>query len=144
MQNVIVTVTGTQTDAQGEENHIELITPGRRYQKNGIDYVTYQESAVSGMEKTTTLLKIYTDKLGLIRMGSVEQKQEFCMGYKLMGTYVTPFGVMKLNILTKKLDITMSASLGKIEVAYELEIGGQWQSSNKLSVLIREERKSGY
>lgn len=143
MQNVVITVAGTQTDAGGEENHIELTTVGRRYQKNGLDYVTYQESAISGMEQTTTLLKIYKEKLGLIRMGNVEQKQEFAAGQKIAGSYVTPFGVMKMNILTKKLDISMSEAAGHIDVAYELEIDGQWQSSNTLSVAIREERKRG-
>lgn len=144
MQNVIVTVLGVQKDAQGKKDHIELVTAGRRYQKNGIDYVSYQESNLTGMEETTTLLKIYQDKLVLVRMGNVEQKQEFFAGEKRQGMYKTPFGIMSLAVLTKKLSISMAETNGKLEVAYELEIDGQWQSANTLSVEIREERKSGY
>lgn len=144
MQNVIVTVLGVQKDAQGEKDHIELVTAGRRYQKNGVDYVSYKESNLTGMEATTTLLKIYQDKLVLVRMGNVEQKQEFAAGEKRQGMYKTPFGMMSLAIQTQKLSINMTETNGKLEVVYELEIDGQWQSSNTLSVEIWEERKSGY
>jgi uncharacterized beta-barrel protein YwiB (DUF1934 family) len=139
MRNVVVKVVGTQTDGYGEESCIELVAVGTAHVKDGVHYISYRESELSGMEGTTTLLKVFSDHLSLIRMGAVEQKQEFYLGKNSYSTYVTPFGNMKMSVFTKRLDIQPGSYPGAINVAYELEINGEWQSSNTLSVSIREE-----
>lgn len=144
MDTVVVTVIGSQQDAEGDENRIELTTVGRHYEKNGIHYITYDETQLSGMDGTTTLLKIYGDYVAVVRMGSVEQKQEFRLGEKTFGTYITPYGTMKMAAVTSKLDMSYHEGTGGIHIEYELEIDGQWQSKNELTVHIREEHKNGY
>jgi uncharacterized beta-barrel protein YwiB (DUF1934 family) len=139
MRNVVVKVVGIQTDGYGEESRIELVTVGASHEKDGVRYISYRESELSGMEGTTTLLKVFGDHIALIRMRAVEQKQEFYLGKKSFSTYVTPFGNMKMSVFTKRLDIQFDNCPSSINVAYELEINGQWQSSNTLSVSIREE-----
>lgn len=139
MRNAVVTVVGTQTDGYGEESRIELITVGTCQEKNGVHYISYRETELSGMEGTTTLLKVFNDHLALIRMGAVEQKQEFYLDNKSYSTYVTPFGNMKMCVFTKRLDIALGSNSSSINVAYELEINDLWQSSNTLSVSVREE-----
>jgi uncharacterized beta-barrel protein YwiB (DUF1934 family) len=139
MRKVVVTVVGTQTDAAGEASRIELMALGTCHDKGGVTYITYRETELSGLEGTTTLLKIYGDHISLVRMGAVEQKQEFYPGETRHSTYITPFGCMKLSVATKCLDIAVIQGLGSLFAAYDLEINGQWQSSNTLSVKIREE-----
>lgn len=138
---VVVTVVGTQRDDKGEENTIELISVGRMYTKNGIHYITYDESALSGMEGATTLIKLYSGHLSVVRMGSVEHKQEFRQGEKSYSTYITPYGTMKMNVYTNRLATAIVGASGTIDVNYELEIDGQWQSSNTLSIHIREDEQ---
>ncbi|MCE5287248.1 MAG: DUF1934 domain-containing protein [Pelosinus sp.] len=145
--NVLVTVTGTQTDADGEENCIELTTTARYWQKNGVEYIIYHESAVSGLEKTTTALKVYPERVALVRMGGIEQKQEFKVGEKSLSTYITPYGVIKMGVMTNKLDVFFSeaqGTVGTIDIRYDLEIDGQWQSANSLTITVREEQERGY
>jgi uncharacterized beta-barrel protein YwiB (DUF1934 family) len=145
--NVLVTVVGTQLDGDGEENRIELVTTARYWQKNGVEYIIYHESAVSGLENTTTALKIYPEEVALIRMGGIEQKQEFKVGQRSSSTYITPYGVMKMGIVTNKLDISFNeaqGTVGTIDIQYDLEIDGQWQSANSLSITVREEQERGY
>ncbi|SDF16180.1 DUF1934 domain-containing protein [Sporolituus thermophilus] len=145
MKQVVVTVVGTQRDADGEENRIELVTVGKYYTKNNIHYITYQESTVSGMEGTTTLIKLYPSHAAVVRMGQIEQKQEFREGQRSRSTYVTPFGTMRMSVYTSRLAVDIAGTTGNIEIEYDLEIEGQWQSANKLSVKIREdERQDGY
>lgn len=139
MQKVIVTVVGTQTGDSGEEDRIELVTAGTFQEKNGIQYITYRESEISGMEGTTTLLKVFGDHLTVVRMGAVEHKQEFFAGEKSYSTYITPFGTMKMSVFTKRLELALVRGTGSLAVEYELEINGRWQSSNTLSVMVREE-----
>lgn len=145
--NVLVTVVGTQRDAEGDENRIELVTTARHYQKNGVEYIIYQESQISGLENTTTALKVYPERVALVRMGGIEQKQEFQVGVKSRSTYVTQYGVMEMGILTNKLNIFFNearGTVGTIDIHYDLEIDGQWQSANNLLITVREEQERGY
>jgi uncharacterized beta-barrel protein YwiB (DUF1934 family) len=139
MRKVVVTVVGTQTDANGEQDRIELVTVGTCQEKNGVQYIAYRESELSGMEGTTTLLKVYDDHFAVVRMGALEHKQEFFRGEKSLSTYITSFGSMKMCAFTKRLELALVHGTGFLAADYELEINGQWQSSNTLSVTIREE-----
>jgi hypothetical protein len=54
---------------------------------------------------------------------------------------------MVMNVVTNKLDISFAAAdglspvIGTIEIHYELEIDGVWQSANTLSIIVREEQR---
>lgn len=139
MTNVIVTINGVQRDGFGDDSRIEFITVGRHYHKNGVDYITYDESEISGMDGTTTMLKIYGDHVVLVRMGQIEQRQEFRQSERSSCSYITPFGTMQMSVLTSAMEIHFAKSSGQVEIAYDLEIDGKWQSSNTLSIEIREE-----
>lgn len=139
MRKVIVTVVGTQTDAAGEESRIEFVTVGSRRDGDGVSYITYRESEVSGLEGTTTLLKLYADGLTVVRMGAVEAKQEFRSGMRCDCPYITPFGTMKMAVHTRKLERGAAGGRDTVTAGYDLEINGRWQSYNTLSVEIREE-----
>ena len=139
MKNVVVTVIGTQSDAQGEDSRIELITVGRCYEKNAVKYIVYKDSEISGLEGVTTMLKVYEKHIVLVRSGSVEHKQEFYLGEKSYSTYITPYGTMQMGILTKSMKMDFGSVAGVLNISYDLEINGQWQSANTLSVSVREE-----
>lgn len=147
VDRVLLTVIGSQRDAQGEENTIELFTHGKRYAKNGVDYITYQETEISGMEGATTLLKIYSDHVILVRQGSVEQRQEFRTGERSSSSYTTPFGTMNITVRTTRLTVARANDGGcvtGVHIEYELEISGQWQSANTLHVTVQGDRKNGH
>ncbi|WP_425059702.1 hypothetical protein SCACP_03030 [Sporomusa carbonis] len=146
-KHVLITVVGSQRDAYGEENKIELFTHGRSYYKNGVHYLSYQETEVSGLEGATTLLKIYTDHIILVRMGAVEQRQEFRLGERCFSSYITPFGTMDMSMRTTRLTVNRLDDSGwvtRVHIEYELEIDGQWQSANTLSVTVQGDRKNGH
>ena len=143
MKQVMVTVVGIQQDADGEEQRLELITVGRHYEKNGSHTITYEESAISGLEGTTTILRVNPDHVVLLRMGTVRQKQEFWLHKKTCSQYVTAFGNMQLCVFTRRLEIGswVDGISTPIMIHYDLEIDGQRQSTNVLSIVIREEQK---
>ena len=147
ISHVLISVKGSQQDTHGEADTIELFTHGRRYAKNGVHYITYQESEISGMEGATTLLKVYADYVVLVRMGGVEQRQEFRNGERYSSRYVTPYGTMEMSIHTTQLAITRAednSQVTGIHIEYELEIDGQWQSANTLTVLVQGDKKNGH
>lgn len=136
MNKVIVSVVGTQKDVYGEENRIELLTVGRHYLKNGINYISYQDSESTGMEGTATLLKVGEDCVTLVRKGQVEHTQQFKLKESSSSLYRTPYGDMTLTILTNNLDISFGSASSTIDIGYELVVDGQWQSANHLYIKI--------
>lgn len=144
MIEVIVTVKGTQRDAQGEQSELALMTTGRCYEKNGTIYILYEDSEVSGMEGTRTMLKVYPNHVVLVRRGAVEQSQEFILGERRRSPYKTPYGTLQLEIVTTKLTNALEALTGEITIEYEVAVNGQWQSANTLSVSVRKEQKRGH
>lgn len=145
MHKVIVHVIGVQKDIYGQETRLETTALGRYCLKNGIHHLTYSDSQLSqdGLE-TTTLIKVYQDYIVLIRMGSVEQRQEFRLGQKMRGTYVTPYGRIELTALAQEMKADFRLSSGAIDISYDLEVDGQWQSENVLSITIQEGQNCGH
>lgn len=144
MTNVVVSVIGTHRDETGDEQSIELVTTGRYYRKNHCDYFTYSESELTGMEGTTTLLKVRQDGVVLVRMGGIDQRQEFRQGEYTVSTYITPYGAMELGVTTNDMTVDLIAGTGSITINYDLEIDGKWQSLNKLAIHIREDKMNGH
>lgn len=147
IDHVLITVTGSQRDAHGEENTIELFTHGRSHAKNGVHYISYQETEISGMAGATTLLKIYSDHCLLVRMGQIDQRQEFRIGERSFSSYITPYGTIQMGVRTTSLTIHRSGDnqlVTGVHIKYELEIDGQWQSANTLDVVVQGDKKNGH
>ncbi len=136
MNKVVVTVIGMQRDASGEENRIEFVTTGTHSFKNGIHYILYEDSEVSGMEGTSNLLKIADAHVTLIRKGAVTQEQRFEIAKKSSSIYTTPYGKLTLTALTHKLDICYGSISGNVDIVYELSVDGRWQSENHLQISV--------
>jgi len=143
MKQVLVTVTGTQCDINGEEHQIKLQALGRCYEKNGVHYVIYDENQSSGMQGTITTLKIYPDHVVLLRSGEIEQKLDFYLQRKTYGQYTTAFGRMQIEVTAKVLEISPWTGDNPVSVVihYDLEIDGQWQSMNRLMIVIQEDKQ---
>ena len=136
MNKVIVTVIGRQKDAAGEENSIKMVAQGKHYCRNGMNYVLYEDTSLSGEQGTSTLLKIADDSLTLLRQGAVVQEQYFAKAEESASVYKTPYGELNLSIKTKDIDIVYGSISGNISINYDLSINGQWQSSNTLQIDI--------
>src|SRR5699024_6192835 len=82
-KKVIITIKGsTLQEDQTAEDIIELITQGEMYKKSKSDYIIYKESEVSGLEGTTTTLKIDGNKVSVIRLGTTNSHMTFEKGKK--------------------------------------------------------------
>ncbi len=137
-KNVLVSVKGTQTNDMGEKDTIELVTEGRLFVKDKSYYIMYNESEISGMEGTTTSLKVEPAKVTLNRMGSSEQKSTFEKGVYNSGHYVTPYGMMSIAVNPSKVDVDLTDVGGSINLEYELELGQEKVSDNELFITVQE------
>ena len=65
MKRVLVSVKSVQRDIDGQDTVVELISPGTSHEKNGVQYIRYEESSVTGLEGVKTTIKIYEDSIVL-------------------------------------------------------------------------------
>ena len=80
-KDVLITLVGTQNN-DGEKDKIELITEGSMYKKGDAYYITYKESELTGMDGTTTTVKVQDKKVTILRFGTNNTQLIFEKGRK--------------------------------------------------------------
>jgi uncharacterized beta-barrel protein YwiB (DUF1934 family) len=138
-KNVIISVKGNQAMDREESNIMELVTEGKYYKKGNSYYVTYKESDLTGMEGTTTTLKICEDgKVTLMRFGTVNSQFVFEQGQRHISHYDTAFGNFTVGILANTVDVNVNDQGGEIAVDYQLDVDDKNPGYNDFHLLIRE------
>jgi len=137
-KDVIISVKGAQNDGGGSGETLELITEGKYYKEGDAYCVTYNESEVTGMEGTTTTLRIDGETVTLIRVGSVNSQFVFRKGLRHICHYDTEYGAFTIGVYTKRVNVDVDDHGGEIQVDYELEIGNNKSGTNDFYMFIRE------
>lgn len=138
-KNVIISIKGIQTSGNKNSNTLELVTEGKYYKKGDTYYVTYKESKVTGMEGTTTTLKIAEDGIvTLMRFGSVNTQFIFEQGQKHMSYYDTKHGTFTVGVTTNIVIVDIDDKGGEVRVDYRLDIDDNKSGKNDFHMFIRE------
>lgn len=141
-KKVLVNILGTQLNDIGETDTMQMFTEGLLFIRPDSYYIVYNESAISGMEGTTTSLKVEADRVVINRMGTTEFKQTFQEGHMDEGLYTTPHGSLYLRVIPSKVDVDFGEAGGSIHLEYELQIDQQKISDNSLQITVKEETYS--
>ncbi len=138
-QKVLITIKGTTKQEGESEEVIELVTQGEMYKKRKSDYIIYKESEVSGLEGTTTTLKIEGEKISIIRLGTMNSHMIFEKGKKSYNMYSTPYGEMTLGISTQDINVNYNQEHNPINiyVDYSVEILGLMAARNILDIQVK-------
>ncbi len=137
-KDVIISVKGTQMDLDNETNEMELVTEGKYYKQDDAYYVTYNESEVTGMDGTTTTLKVADGIVTLMRSGSVNSHFVFQRGHRHLSHYDTEYGAFTISVYADEVDVSMNDSGGEIRVGYQMEIDNNRTGMNDFYMFIRE------
>lgn len=133
-KRVIVSIRGNQRTPEGEDNQIELVTEGRLYKKGDFYYLEYDETVLSGMEDTKTLITVDNKKVSFERLGTYSAQFIFEKGKKFVNCYRTPYGELQMGVFPLEVDFSMADTEGKVNLKYELDIAGKYTSLNELSL----------
>lgn len=132
-KDVLVSVKGTQF--MGEENDtIEIITAGTWYEKNGKQYLLYDESIGENGDSTRNTVKVWPDKVEVTKKGLVDSHMTFECGKKHMANYMTPVGLIVLGITTSFMEIKQDEKKLHIAITYSLEMNGEYVSGCSLEL----------
>ena len=119
---VIISFKGTQYNGF-EKDKVELLTPGAFYKKDEHYYVTYDESTLTGMDGTTTTLKIEDNKkITMMRYGTNNTQLVFEKGQNHVCCYETEFGSFTVGVRSQNVSVDLNEGGGEISANYMLEV----------------------
>ena len=145
MKDIMLKITGKtvrqKEDVESHEDVIEFVTEGKWYRKGATTYVSYMESALSGVEGCKTSLTITDDKVKMKRSGKplgIPTIIEFEKGKRFKGLYDTPFGSVGMEVLTNSITTFSDKEEGKnhLSIDYNVSLRGVSESRNKLDIEI--------
>ena len=117
-KQVLITVDSKMDDLSGENNALSLVTEGKLLVENDEYVLSYEESQITGLNGTTTVIRASNDSVTLIRHGSVSSMMLFEVGKTHLTDYQTQYGSIMLGITAQKVDVSMDESGGQINVDY--------------------------
>ncbi len=140
VQKVWLSITGTVSDKESNvQDTMEFSTEGSVYRENDSTCVSYAESEISGMEGTTTTVRLEDGKISVIRLGVVNSIMEFEEGKRNVTMYSTPYGDITMGILTQGVDVAYNEKQDPINVRvkYAIDVEGVENSQNVLDIKIK-------
>ncbi len=141
-KEVILSISGFQTDLDNKSDVVEVISFGNYYLKNGKHYVKYEEVNEEQNEITSSLLKFTKDKVELKRQGTLNANMEFEEGVKNVTCYHTQFGDLSIGFATNEINIEETQDKIIIDIDYNLEVNGENTGRCKVNIKIEPQHKN--
>ena len=134
----ILSIKGLQSyDNEDDNTDIRLTTEADFEQQDGVFFIDYEESEITGLDGTKTSIEVGKNYVSLQRNGAVNTQMLFMENRKTSTYYSTPYGNLTIGIFTDKLDIDINKDGGKINVDYYLDINSSQSSKNNFEIEIR-------
>ncbi len=120
--DVILRIRSTQRYSGEKAEKTELMSKGTLTQKDDTLYLRYAESALTGLEGTTTTFAVQPDRITLTREGNFRSEMHFCVGERHESLYNTGMGVCMVTVLTEKLQNHLLPNGGSFSVQYAISV----------------------
>ena len=115
-------IRGTQRFEERDPETIELTTDAVMEEREGVLFLSYPESELTGLEGTLTTFEIRLDRVILRRRGTVNQEMEFVEGKTHHSLYRIPEGALMVTVRTTSLEDKMTLAGGSLRVVYRIEL----------------------
>ena len=122
---------GIDPDAQ------ELMTEGTMTLTEDGMVLAYQETALTGMEGTTTRFQVQGARVILTRSGTVNSQMVFEEGRQHTSLYETPFGELSVDIQTSVLKHNLTERGGLMEIKYSIAVEHTVTGRNCFKIRVR-------
>lgn len=134
---VYITITGIQSDETGEEMIAEISATGEYFEKNGCRYLLYEEADAESGAVTKNTLKARGQNITVTKRGAIRSQMQFAPGEMHPAEYITPYGILHLQVYTEDVKIFFGDSRGEIRLHYTLYSDGELLSRCRLTVICR-------
>jgi len=121
------------TDFGGQQEPVEVISPGRYYFKNGSHYLVF-EDIEDDSSKCENLMKFRESYLEVSKKGSVNARLIFEKDKKTKSQYGTPFGILQIGISTTAVNLKEKEDSIEVTANYALEINDDFIADCSISL----------
>ena len=135
-KDVITTIASKQNFEGCEPDHINLITAGRLYRRNGKYFISYEESELTGMEGTRTTLKLEDRQVTMTRTGTHPAQMLFAEHKRHVGLYQTDVGSLAVSTHTSQLINDIGENGGKLSIDYTVEIDSNLAGTHRFEMAV--------
>ncbi len=136
-KDVIISVKGLQNMEDPDAEEITLETEGRFYRRNGKYFIKYEESPLTGLDGTSTVVRVEPESVTVTRTGKYPSMMMFEQGKRHMSLYSTDFGPLTVAVSTRKIDSSLTDEGGSIDVLYDVEVQYAHVGANNLKINVR-------
>lgn len=138
-KDVFITVQGFQT-VEGEQDQVELMTTGRFYRKDGLYYLTYEETEATGFAGCRTTLKVGPGrKVTMTRFGANRSQLIVEDGVRHQCSYDTGYGSITIGVMGSHFASQLTDQGGSLEFGYSLDIDTCVASENRVCIQVQEQ-----
>ena len=121
-QAVMLSIRGSQRYPDQDPEIIELVTEGTMEFRCGGWDISYEESALTGLEGVTTTFRVEPDKVTLTRTGALKSQMVFQQGVPHDSLYQMPFGALMLTVNATSVFYDIVPDGGVIDLSYNISI----------------------
>ena len=119
-KDVLITISGIQSDKDRESDKIELVTSGSYYKKNNKHYLLYDEIFGEQEEVTKNIARFDSDGFHITKSGFTNVDMSFEQNKRNMTNYITPYGSMLLGVDASRVDVVEKDESIQVDIAYFL------------------------
>ena len=119
-QNVVLRIQGRQTYGNQEPEVIELVTDGNMEFRDGGWDISYEESALTGMEGVTTTFRVEPGKVTLLRSGKLSSAMVFQENVPHDSLYQLEFGALLMTVKATRVFYDLVPDGGMVDLVYEI------------------------
>ena len=124
---------------------IQFMTVGNLYYTNPDDAVlqyaeTQQDEETGEITKADISLSLRDGRITMERKGDFSNTMVFAKGQRFEGVYHTPYGEMDMAVYTREAACRFGQSEGNIHLKYQLNIQGNYASTNELHLEYKSEQ----
>ena len=119
-QTVVLSIRGRQEYPEQEPEIIELVTEGTMEFRSGGWDITYEESALTGLEGVTTTFRVEPGKVILSRKGALKSQMIFQENVPHESLYQMPFGALMLTVKATSVFYDIVPDGGVIDISYQI------------------------
>lgn len=120
----LLNVKGVQQYHDQEADVIELTTEASLTGENGVLFLRYAESDLTGLKGTDTVFELHRNMVVLRRTGAVTSEMIFIPGEVHQSLYNTEEGALLITVRTTAVEDEMTLAGGSLHVSYDITIEG--------------------
>ena len=138
-KDVLISISGIQfSEGANELAPMETVVAGEYYQKNGAQFLMYDEIVEEWGQPIHNFIKIRGGRVEIRRRGLLNTHIVFEQDKKSMTSYRLPFGEMKFGISTTGVKVEEEAERLTALVNYALDIDGKFFADSEVHIYVRQ------